>query len=331
MKRLYPVCLSLFGLAAACGEDSGPAPDDRLTYAYDFENADRIAALPFSTDRRRPGAGAGRTDADVFVVTVEVSTALVINLTAGEVDAAVTVFQLDTRRGGVDATILAAGRSRATRRSQLVVPVMADGDYAVVVASTAGPRGTDNDKGYVLEVDLVDETLVLGDDDFASVGLGFSFPFNGERYDSVFVNSNGNLTFGAGCADPVATVSEVLDGPPRISAFFSDLAPNQGGRILVNRDETSWSVTFADVPGYRQSEGNTFTITLFASGRVTVRYGHLAMTDGLAGVSPGWGAADPGPSDLTADTTWPAAGCTYELFSSRHTTDLAQASLGFEP
>ena len=40
----------------------------------------------------------------------------------------------------------------------------------------------------------------------------FAFPFQGTNWSSVFVNGNGNLTFGAANADFSETVAELLAG-----------------------------------------------------------------------------------------------------------------------
>ena len=50
----------------------------------------------------------------------------------------------------------------------------------------------------------------LGDDSSQEVALGFTFPFQGQNYTSVFVNSNGNLTFGSGDTDFSESVSDLL-------------------------------------------------------------------------------------------------------------------------
>src|SRR6185503_18347835 len=65
-------------------------------------------------------------------------------------------------------------------------------------------------------------TLGLDDDDFAELPLPFPFPFQGRAYSSVFINSNGSLTFGAGDFDYQPTAALFLNGPPRIAPNWTD-------------------------------------------------------------------------------------------------------------
>ena len=62
-------------------------------------------------------------------------------------------------------------------------------------------------------------------------------------------------------------------------------------------------------------------MTLDAAGNVQVSYGEINATDGLAGVSEGGGAADPGPTDLTAAPNLSAVGTTYEQFGFSNPND----------
>ena len=57
--------------------------------------------------------------------------------------------------------------------------------------------------------------IPLGDDDMREVLLSFVFPFFGNGYDRVFVNSDGNITFGEGdTASTERSVSRLLTGAP---------------------------------------------------------------------------------------------------------------------
>ena len=90
--------------------------------------------------------------------------------------------------------------------SRLLVQIVEDGTYAVGVSTFPDLTftGAGGDSGrYVLNISSYRGTILpVGDDDAVEVGLSsFAFPFQGTNWSSVFVNANGNLTFGAPNAD----------------------------------------------------------------------------------------------------------------------------------
>jgi hypothetical protein len=183
---------------------------------------------------------------------------------------------------------------------------------------------------YVLDVFETDEIpMELGDDDYEEVSLGFTFPFQGVDWTSVFVNSNGSLTFGAGDTDYSESVSEFLAESPRIAALWDDLRPPSGGMVSVSRGTGTFTVSFIGVPEYYSTGANTFSVTLVADGSVTIAYGPVSAADGLVGLTEGGGAANPGETDLSAATSLSVVGTTYELFGFGDPFDLASMILSF--
>ncbi len=219
--------------------------------------------------------------------------------------------------------------------SRLVVELPEDGDYALAVSTFPDFdfSGDGNSIGrYVLDVFTLDGVLLsLPDDGFAEVALDFDFPFNGFTYDSVFVNSNGSLTFGAGDADFSESVGEFLGGPPRIAGLWDDLTPSNGGLVSAAKDTNSLTVSFVDVPEFITTGANTFAITLHSDGEIDIDYGSVTALDGLVGITEGGGAADPGATDISAAGALPASGTTYELFTLANLFDLIMGSLQFFP
>ena len=103
-------------------------------------------------------------------------------------------------------------------------------DQSGNVTTLSGPAAT-ADLGTFKVVLAAVETnlgtrLNLLDDDSASVPLGFAFPFLGTTYTSVFVNSNGTLTFGGPNTDFVEDATVFTNAlQPTIAPFWDDLNP----------------------------------------------------------------------------------------------------------
>ncbi|NND44078.1 MAG: hypothetical protein HKN58_02055 [Xanthomonadales bacterium] len=173
--------------------------------------------------------------------------------------------------------------------------------------------------------------LALGDDDSEEVPLPFTFPFNGGNYTSVFVNSNGSLTFGSGDTDFSESVSEFLNDQPRIAPLWDDLSPNQGGSVSVEYAPGEAMIMFDAVPQFLAGDDNTFTVTLRDDGSFTVAYGNIDAGDGIAGATEGGGAADPGSTDLSGGGPFSASGTTYEQFNFGNPNDLDGLSFDFNP
>ena len=91
-----------------------------------------------------------------------------------------------------------------------------------------------------------------------------------QAFGSVYVNANGNLTFGAGDSDFTESDGEFRDGPARIAGLWHDLQPvdpfgNPQGSVFFNQTNDSFTVTWENVPewGFPSGVGsNTFAITL---------------------------------------------------------------------
>jgi hypothetical protein len=303
--------------------DNWAEPNDSPKFA-------RSISLPFDSipipryTEIEPAGG----DIDWYVFDVEGDRTLLIEIIGGKLDSLIALF---------DATGVLVDfddDGGAGLLSKLQVPISAGGTYylAVTTFPDFGLIGAGGSGGrYVLDMFAIDGiALSLGDDDFEEVALGFSFPFNGSSYSSVFVNSNGSLTFGAGDTDFSESVSEFLAESPRIAPLWDDLSPQNGGLVTVEFGPGSVTVSFVDVPEFVSTGANTFAVTLNADGSYSVDYGSLTATDGLVGATEGGGAADPGEVDLSAGGPYPRAGTTYERFGLGDENDLAGGSLVFD-
>jgi len=130
----------------------------------------------------------------------------------------------------------------------------------------------------------------LGDDDFESVNIGGgqSVSLYGVSYTTIYIGSNGYITFGEGDSDYTESLSEHFE-LPRVSGLYDDLDPGQGGLVGVLQTAQSMVITWYQVPQYGASDQNTFQIELYFDGRVRISWVGLASSDGIAGLSAGLG------------------------------------------
>lgn len=145
-----------------------------------------------------------------------------------------------------------------------------------------------------LDANLGDK-LTIDDDDTVRVDLaGFKFPFFAKRYSSVYINSDGNITLGEGeSASSARDIQRLLNGPPRIAAFFNDLDPARAtgdGGIYVRVAGKKLIVTWWQVPEFDTQNRNTFQLILFAKGTIEVRFDAMDAGSGIVGVAPGGGS-----------------------------------------
>ncbi|MDX1503520.1 MAG: PPC domain-containing protein [Thermoanaerobaculia bacterium] len=304
--------------------------NDNWAEKNDTPSKARSISLPFDSipitrfTEIEPAGG----DIDWYRFGVEGGTTLLIEIISGQLDSLIAVF--DSAGNLVDFD----DDGGAGLLSRLSIPVPGDDTYflAVTTFPDFGLTGAGGSGGrYVLDAFAVDGILLdLGDDTFEEVNLGFSFPFQGGSYGSVFVNSNGNLTFGSGDTDFSETVGELLSSQPRIAALWDDLSPNNGGQVIAEFGAGSFSVSFVDVPEFLSTGANNFTVTLDVSGEYSIEYGDVTASDGIVGTTEGGGAANPGETDFSLGGPFNKAGTTYEQFTFGDPFDLDFATLVFD-
>jgi len=282
----------------------------------------RSVKLPFSTEAVFTAVDAG--DVDFYRFTAR----------AGDIVAIETVpgAQLDTMLGLFDpANNLVVvdddgGAYGVGGLSRILVRIPVAGTYKVGV--TTWPdftfTGTGNETGrYVLSIRSYTGTLLpVTDDGSVEVPLTtFQFPFHGTSWSSVFVNGNGNLTFGAPNGDFSETVPELLNGPPRLAPLWDDLSVTHlvtgavQGLVIAEETPGALKVHFVSVPEFLTTGTNYFTTTIDWKGGVAFDYAATNRSDGLIGISRGGGVADPGPTDLSrAHGLSAATPAIYETF-----------------
>lgn len=171
--------------------------------------------------------------------------------------------------------------------------------------------------------------LTLIDDDSTAQAIAFAFPFYGRQFSSMFVNSDGNITFEEpDNASTARGLGRLTSGAPRVAPFFADLDPSAGGRVFLNNAPDGLTLTWCAVPGFGLSESVTVQATLLPTGAVEFRFGTATLSDSIVALSPGRNASFVGV-DLRASGQVTEAAAIGELFSSTASLDLVTASRRF--
>jgi uncharacterized protein (TIGR03437 family) len=178
----------------------------------------------------------------------------------------------------------------------------------------------------------------LSDDDAREVSIPFSFPFFGASYRSVFINSDGNLTFGSGDASATdRSLGRMIAGPPRIAPLFADLDPSaaragNGLKVLVEAERVV--VTWAETPLW-QSAGfgpeQTFQLRLYPDGRIEFAYGAAGsgLSDCVVGIAPGALRGAASLVSFTEENPGDFSAAIVERFSSSDAVDIATTAQKF--
>jgi hypothetical protein len=136
------------------------------------------------------------------------------------------------------------------------------GSFQGVVVSAAYPFGYQLTAATTIGLGL-NTNLTLTDDASVNVGLCAPFTFYDVTYSSLFVCSNGMISFGVGNTDFTPTQAEAESGPPRIMVPWYDFSPNLGGTISIADSGTGPVVTFTNVPVFGMpAAANNFSVAL---------------------------------------------------------------------
>jgi len=174
----------------------------------------------------------------------------------------------------------------------------------------------------------------IGDDGSRQLPLAFSFPYFESSYTSLYVNSDGNLTFGGGDnASSQRSFGRFLSGLPRIAPYFADLDPSVAGQLTYFSTTSRFVVTWSQVPDYASSgigPRETFQVSLSPDGRIEFSYSGINGTEAVVGISPGHVTEPPSPQDLSlANGAQTLLGAVAEVFTSTTTLDLVAVAQRF--
>jgi hypothetical protein len=151
---------------------------------------------------------------------------------------------------------------------------------------------------------------------------GASFPFYGTLYDTIYVGTNGYITFAQGDTSARISAASLASEMPRIAPLWADLDIGQGGDIYYNRLEGRHLVTWDLAREVVHGGKSTFQAVLYDDGRIAFAYKKVKARSSLTGISPGNSALDPQPIDFTDPPGEPLAAAVFETFSTQKRLDL---------
>lgn len=116
-------------------------------------------------------------------------------------------------------------------------------------------------------------TLVLGDDAEAITDLGIEFSFFGVTHTEARVGSNGHIAFGSVSTNFYTWVGSLTSGNPALVIHGLDLAPHNGGSVVVDRFDDHVVVSWDGVPAFGDRDNLfRFQAILNADGTFTTNW-----------------------------------------------------------
>lgn len=164
------------------------------------------------------------------------------------------------------------------------------------------------------------DILELGDDDKQEVLLPFTFNFARRDFSTVFVGSNGFISFANSDISGEYDADEFAEGTRRIAGLWADLDPSEGGEIRTEMVDGNFHIVFSNVPEFGATGLVNITFVLRPDNTFAVQYGEVTVTSGLAGATTGARSAF-SETDLSSLASSPISvdafsGVLYEVFES---------------
>lgn len=137
--------------------------------------------------------------------------------------------------------------------------------------------------------------LAFSNDDWATIGLNFEFPFYQQRKNQLYVNDNGFIIFDEQALNDKKGVGINYHRYGAIAAFAIDLDPTAGGGVFFKQNDDQATITWWQMPIVDRSEQNSFQMKLHADGQIEFSYLDVApfmatsspSRNGLSGIMPG--------------------------------------------
>jgi hypothetical protein len=130
-------------------------------------------------------------------------------------------------------------------------------------------------------------TITGCDDCYQLQALSFQFPFYGNTFSTIYVSSNGYITFGSGNSNYGNYALPSTSMPSNlIAAYFDDLYPGSSGDIYFQDFGNKAIVQFTDVAPYSGSGSLTFQTVIEQNGSIYFYYNTMTgtLTSTTAGI-----------------------------------------------
>ena len=117
--------------------------------------------------------------------------------------------------------------------------------------------------------------VTLGDDANVKVALPFPFRFYENTYDSIYIVSNGYVSFDYNTSYSNGTIPSTGTPNNSIYVFWDDLDPSAGGSVwykAIGGNPSSFVVTWDDVPHRGETNGGSFQVILYENGDFIIQY-----------------------------------------------------------
>ncbi|HKS39691.1 MAG TPA: hypothetical protein VJX74_03685, partial [Blastocatellia bacterium] len=159
--------------------------------------------------------------------------------------------------------------------------------------------------------------------------IGAQFTFYGISYDTIFIGTNGYITFNQGDTSPRVSAAALAAGLPRIAPLWADLNASKKGNIYYNRLNDRHVITWDSIAEVTSSGASTFQTVLYDDGRIVFVYKKIKAKASLVGVSPGNSELVAQAVDLSNPPAETVTGPLFETFSGKKRLDLPAITQAF--
>lgn len=176
----------------------------------------------------------------------------------------------------------------------------------------------------------------LGDDDTREIALPFPFSFYGKQYNSLWLNSDGNVTFGGGDSNSVSrTLGRLSSGLPRIAGLFRDLDPERASAtdgVFTQVSGDSFAISWIRVPEYADfgtGPLQTVQLRIFADGSIEISFADITTRDAVVGIAPGRLNGSTSVVSFLNNVSGSYTGAVAERFAGTEEIDIISAAQKF--